>query len=239
MPLLDHFRPPWRVHHPWRGSHSPWANAIVRHLNERLLPERYYALPKVQPGGCLEIDEATIDRAAEANEPVRLVTTLVWAPTAPTLAVSVADADSGLFEVQVLIAEEGRLVAAIELVSPANKERPETRRALAVTCASLLRPGVSVGIIDVMTRRGGRFFDELLALLQLSAQGAPNEFELSAAEHRVVRREARCELESWVERLSIGSELPIVPIWLAPDLAAPLDLDPTYTAMCLSLRLQD
>ena len=45
------------------------------------------------------------------------------------------------------------LLAAIEIVSPANKDRPENRRAFAAKCAALLRQGVAVSILDVVTAR--------------------------------------------------------------------------------------
>jgi hypothetical protein len=38
MALLEHFRPPLSVTHPWKGFHSAWANAITSELNE-VLPE--------------------------------------------------------------------------------------------------------------------------------------------------------------------------------------------------------
>jgi hypothetical protein len=46
MPLLEHFRPPLSVSHPWRTFQSAWANAITNALNE-VLPKGYYAIPEV------------------------------------------------------------------------------------------------------------------------------------------------------------------------------------------------
>ena len=43
-----------------------------------------------------------------------------------------------------------RLVAAIEIVSPANKDRPEHRRAFVAKCAALLQNQVSVTIVDLV-----------------------------------------------------------------------------------------
>src|SRR5438094_8821069 len=60
MPLLDHFRPPLSVSHPWKGFHSAWANAITNHLNE-VLPEGYYAIPEVPLGDQIEIDLASLE----------------------------------------------------------------------------------------------------------------------------------------------------------------------------------
>src|SRR5689334_10346678 len=53
------------------------------------------------------------------------------------------------YEVRVFDAERGRrVVAAVEIVSPANKNRPENRRALVARCAALLWERVSVTIVD-------------------------------------------------------------------------------------------
>jgi hypothetical protein len=46
-----------------------------------------------------------------------------------------------------------RLVAAIELISPSNKDRPESRRAFVGKVAALLQRGVCVSLVDVVTIR--------------------------------------------------------------------------------------
>lgn len=45
-------------------------------------------------------------------------------------------------------------MAAIEIVSPANKDRPEHRHAFVAKCAALLQNQVSVTIVDLVTTRG-------------------------------------------------------------------------------------
>jgi hypothetical protein len=56
--------------------------------------------------------------------------------------------------VQIYDAERGRqLLAAIELVSPGNKHRPEKRNAFVGKCAAPLQKGVAVSIADVVTVR--------------------------------------------------------------------------------------
>jgi hypothetical protein len=48
---------------------------------------------------------------------------------------------------------ERRLVSAVELVSPGNKDRPESRAQFVAKCAALLRQQVSVVLVDVVTAR--------------------------------------------------------------------------------------
>ena len=61
---------------------------------------------------------------------------------------------AGEYEVRVFdLKRDRRLVAAIELVTPSNKDRPESRQVFVAKCQSLLRQGVSLVIIDVVTVR--------------------------------------------------------------------------------------
>lgn len=46
-----------------------------------------------------------------------------------------------------------RLVAAIELVSPANKDPADTRRAFVAKCASYLSQGIGLIVVDIVTTR--------------------------------------------------------------------------------------
>lgn len=239
MALFDHFRPPLSVHHPWQSIHSAWANAMVRQLNEGLLPGRYYALPNVQPGGRLEIDVATIERSTAEGPVGAGVTIAVWAPPRPALAIPIPEVELDVFEVQVLDAEQGRLVSAVELISPANKDRPDSRRALAVKCAALLLQGVSVGIVDVVTRRRANWHSELTAILHTSDPMPNQPLELCAFAYRLRRDETGSSVEAWTENLAVGADLPLLPLWLGPDIAIPLDLDQSYAAMCVALRLHD
>ena len=51
------------------------------------------------------------------------------------------------------------------------------------------------------------------------------------------KREANWLIESWMQPLSIGRPLPTLPLWLADDLAVPLDLEASYEQTCRILRL--
>src|SRR5438874_10925013 len=198
MPLLDHFRPPLSQRRHWDSFHGAWAEAMAMNLNESLLPERFVAEARVNLGGQVEIDVATFAaHGAGAESPAGGIA--LWAPPAPAATAPLDFQDPDVFEVQVLNVEEGpRLVAAIELVSPANKDRPANRRMFAVKCASYLHSGVSVQIVDVVTERAGNLQAELLELLhaQLStpAQGI---HDLYATAHRIVPLPEGLHLETW------------------------------------------
>lgn len=56
-------------------------------------------------------------------------------------------------------------VAAVEIVSPANKDRPEHRRMFVAKCAALLAQGVCVAVIDLVTTRRFNLYSDLLDLV--------------------------------------------------------------------------
>src|SRR5215207_5265092 len=152
MPLMDHFHAPLHPRRHWESFHVTWAGTIADLLNESLLPDGYFAEEHAHAGARIEIDVATF-----ADDPVPVprngsVATEPYAPPAPPLVVPAAFPDE--FEVRVYEAEGGaRLVAAIELVSPANKDREAHRRAFATKCAGYLAQGIGLIVVDVVTTR--------------------------------------------------------------------------------------
>jgi hypothetical protein len=71
--------------------------------------------------------------------------------------------DPPLHEVRLYDVQQGRrLVAAIELVSPLNKDSPARRRAFVHRCADLLECDVAVSVVDVVTAYPFDLFAELM-----------------------------------------------------------------------------
>ena len=82
---------------------------------------------------------------------------------APVVAVKTDPPDEYEYEVRIFDLERERtLVAAIELVSPANKDRPESREAFVAKCAALLRKGIAVSIVDLVTVRRFNLYAQLM-----------------------------------------------------------------------------
>src|SRR3954454_745241 len=172
MPLRDHFRPPLDDLRHWEGFHATWPVMIVA-LLRRKLPRPYFAEPRVHSGSSAEIDVATFEDEKEGvlaagggSGNGGGIATAVWAPPRPTLTVATELPAQDTYEVQVFDEKRHcRLVAAVEIVSPANKNRPEHRRAFIAKCAGLLRERVSVVIVDVVTTRTPNLYGELLELI--------------------------------------------------------------------------
>jgi hypothetical protein len=167
------------------------------------------------------------------------VATAVWAPSRPTLAVVTDLPSEAVYEVQVFDTKRGcRLVAAVEIVSPANKDRPEHRRTFVAKCVTLLQNMVSVTIVDLVTTRRFNLYAELLQFIDQQDPSLASEVPASyAAACRGTRKSDAWLLEAWVNSLAVGRPLPTLPLWLADDLAVPLDLEESYEATCRILRI--
>jgi Protein of unknown function (DUF4058) len=245
MPLRDHFRPPLDDITSWEGFHGQWPAMIVMALN-RKLPPRYAAEPRVHLGASFEIDVTAFDKdepaaftaAASGGADGGGVATATWAPPRPTFDVVTDLPDQDAYEVRVYDMDRRRLVAAIEIVGPRHKDRPESRRAFTARCAALLQEGVSVAIVDLVTIRQSNLYGELLDLIgQTDPALAPEPPALYAAACRWTHPHETWHFEAWNHTLAPGQPLPTLPLWLADDFAVPLDLEATYEETCRILRL--
>ena len=240
MPLRDHFHPPVSKTASWEGFHGMWPASIVRQLRKQL-PPGYVAEPRVHLGTLMEIDVGAlatheVARTGRSNGSGTAVTT-AWTATAPAVAVETDPPDEYEYEVRIFDVERERtLVAAIELVSPANKDRPESRQAFVAKCAALLRKGVAVSLVDLVTLRRFNLYAQLMEFvgypdLTMSIEEPP----IYAASCRWPTKGTRARLEAWSHTLAIGQPLPTLPLWLREDLVTALDLEQSYEQACSDL----
>lgn len=238
MPLLDHFYPPLHGPRRWEGFHHAWAANIAQHLNREVLPPDFFAESEISLGPTLEIDVANVELANGRETTGAATATAVWAPTKPLLAFSVDFARLNVCEVRVYEDLGGaQLRAAIELISPSNKDRPGSRRTFAAKCAGYLKQAVSVVIIDVVTERTANLHADLLEALDVSQATWESKTQLYAVAYRPVPVQKQQRIEAWPETLTLGQVLPILPLWLRLDLCLPLQMEETYTTTCSGLRI--
>lgn len=148
--------------------------------------------------------------------------------------------DQDEFEVRIYNADQGRqLVAAIEIVSPSNKDRPEHRRAFVAKVAALLQKDVSVSVVDLVTVRQFNLYADLLELIGgVDPQLGESPANLYSVTIRARKRpERRSLLDLWYYPMTIGQALPTLPIWLSPDLRVLLPLEGSYEETCRLLRI--
>lgn len=131
-----------------------------------------------------------------------------------------------------------RLVAVVEIVGPANKDRPEHRRAFAAKCVGLLKERVSVVLVDVVTTRTHNLYAELFDLIgQADPNLSPEAPPLYTAACRMTKRNNEWFLETWAQSLEPGRPLPAAPLWLADNFAVPLELEESYEQSCSILNI--
>jgi hypothetical protein len=241
MPLRDHFHPPLSELRHWESFHSRWASAIADYLDTEALPEGYFAEVQVHVGNRVEVDIATFeDQAASAGLSPNLsqpgTKASVWSPPVPTMTWPAHFPDR--VEVLVFHAEAGpTLVSAVELVSPRNKDRPQSRRDFAIKCASALKQGVGLVIVDVVTNRRANLHNELAALLEIPAESHLGDSPQYAVSYQPVQNETGAEIRIWHDALALGQPLPELPLPLDKGQTVPLDLEATYEQTCLRMRL--
>ena len=143
------------------------------------------------------------------------------------------------YEVRVYDTQSGqRLVAAVEIVSPSNKDRPEHRRVFAAKCAALIQHQVCVAIVDLVTTRHFNLYSDLMELIGQTDPSLGDEPPaLYAVACRWTRNGDSGRLESWMFPLKLGQPLPTLPLWLAENLAVPLELEPSYEETRRILRI--
>lgn len=242
MPLLDHFHAPLSAERRWESFHSSWATRLADALTERWLPPNYIAEEYVHFGPSVEIDVATFEgetpaTAEEESGTVATVGTKVWTPPVADGVLAAVFPDT--FEVRVLSTDSGpKLVAAIELISPGNKDRASERKAFAIKCASYLYQGISVIIVDIVTNRRANLHNEILRLMDGAENlQLPPESNLYAVAYRPLRRGQDDTIDVWRSPLAIGRTLPTLALGLRADLAVPVDFEATYAEACIKKRL--
>jgi hypothetical protein len=217
---------------------------MVQQLSRELPPE-FTAEPRTHLGSYFEIDVCAYEEEQQSPIAETLhndsgTAAATWSPSEPTL---LLDSDlSEQYDYEVLIYDQSRgrtLVAAVEIVSPANKDRSDNRRAFVAKCAALVQQRVCVSIVDLITTRQFNLYAELLALIGYSDPAlGPAPPAIYAATCRGRKIGERPRLEIWAYPLIVGTTMPTLPIWLRDDQAISLDLEASYEETCRVLRIR-
>lgn len=243
MPLRDHFRPPLDDVHSWDELHGGWPMAIVQELVE-ILPEPYFAAPGVHLGTLYEVDISTyrkpLAEAGDLDITNGGMAVATYAPPKPTLTLEPRLPNQDVYEVRIYDSRRNRqLVAAIEIVSPSNKDRPENRATFVAKAVTLLKNNICVSIVDVVSTFDFSLYAELVRFLEgvdpaLGSKPPP----MYAATLRMRYEDRRRMMDNWYHPLAIGDLLPTLPIWLTETKAISLDLESSYQETCRALRIR-
>lgn len=244
MPLRDHFRSPLDDVHSWDELHGGWPMMIVRQLVD-VLPEPYFAAPSVHLGTLFEVEIGTYRNAhretiAENDLGAGGTVAAIYSPPKPTLTLEPLLPDQDVYEVRIYDSRRRRhLVAAIEIVSPSNKDRPENRGTFVSKVATLLRHGICVSIVDVVSNCDFNLYADLMDFLNISDPALADEPQPMYATTIRTRFEGeRRMMDTWYHPLTLGHPLPTLPIWLKESWAISLDLESSYEETCRTLRIR-
>jgi len=237
MVLQNHFRPPLSLRRHWHAFHNAWATYIASDLNTKL-PEGYFAEPNVQFG--IEIDVAAFEESLSDEYSGSVIHLPIeqdnWLPDPPNQTVPFIPTAETM-EVSIFNTEAGPILAgAIELVSPANKDRSTHRLSFVSKCETYLRQGIGLVIVDVVTGRKANLHNELLNRLA-SKSASPFDSELYATAYRPIERDGQSNLDIWQEKLTIGDTLPTLPLWLRGEICLPVELNQIYERTCREQRI--
>lgn len=243
MPLRDHFRSPLDDVHSWDELHGGWPMMIVQQLI-KVLPEPYFAAPGVHLGTLYEVDVGTYREPAQESNGGDAgaggTAVATYAPPKPTLTLEPRLPNQDVYEVRIYDSRRNRrLVAAIEIVSPSNKDRPETRGTFVSKVAALLKHDICVSIVDVVTTSDFNLYAELMKFLESTDPALGDEPPPIYAVTVRMRYEGRRRMmDNWYHPLVLGQPLPSLPVWLKETWAISLDLEASYEETCRTLRIR-
>ncbi len=224
MPLHD-----WNNPAGWEGVHHLWITELLRWVKPRL-PEGYRAYigsaPVLAVGAPSEKPDVGV-RNWSGPQPAAGIPQSAGSPGSEPdeeIAVATLDAMTSLF-----VETHGHLVAAVELVSPRNKDRPIARETYLSRYVGYLLEGVHLLLVDVHRRpQGFSFADRIAQELQIRQPTCPPPMAVSYRVGEPAASGGR-NLAIWRRALSPGVALPdvVLPITLAS--AITIDLEQTYT----------
>jgi Protein of unknown function (DUF4058) len=229
MPLHD-----WTSLTGWDGVHQVWIVELLYWIKPRL-PVGYRAYIGTTPTfaiGAPGEERPDMGVRTVPRENGSLTSTDVPPVAAPKdpaeepdleIAVNTLTGETALF-----VECQDRLIAAVELVSPRNKNRPSACAAYASAYVGYLLKGVHLLLVDVH-RRPLRFSfaDWIAQELHIEQPACPAPFAISYRLGEPAPNGGRF-LAVWHRLLTVGTPLPLLRLPLSVKEWVPVDLEQTY-----------
>jgi len=234
MPILDHLSEEITNIVEFQSFHNAWAVYLAGKLNE-VLPRGFRAKPHAQIGSW-EVDVRT-DRFLTEGEKEKLKIQY-QPPTASATAHTSFPIELEVFIVNVSQRTQ-KIVGVIEIVSKANKDRPQNRDAFVAKCHSILSQGISLIIGDILSVPFFNLHNQLLRALEVSVGTIEEkrEMPLYCSSYRVTFDvNEKPVVEFWTHSLKVGDTLPILPLFITSEIAVPVKLEEAYMEACERLK---
>jgi hypothetical protein len=223
MPLHD-----WKDERRWDGLHLLWLAQLLDWIQPRL-PSGFRAYVGSVPALTLEAGNGKPDvtvrgwrspPSAAPSSPAAL------APDRETVATFTLDPQRAIH-----VDWHGQLIAAVEIVSPRNKDHLESKARYTRRYLGYLRQNVHLMLIDVFAQPAGfSFADAISDDLGLGEPATPPPHAISYRVGGPVPRddEMGTQVALWRRALEVGQPLPELPLPLDADQAVVIDLERTY-----------
>jgi hypothetical protein len=225
---------------PYHHFHGRWIYAISDALNNGGLPHGYYAFaeqvtPPVSP------DVLTLEMPPGGNGPATArngsvpsgpgVMTITATP--PRVRFTAAEAARPVApraqrRLQVRHNSTHRVVALIEIVSPANKASARDFRRFVEKAVDVLRQGLHLLVIDPFPptpRDPNGIHAAIWKALTKKPFVLPPDKPLTLASYEA---EGGDYYAAYVEPIAVGDELPVMPLFLGPETYVNVPLEPAY-----------
>lgn len=231
MPVHDWTRVDAGIFHAF---HVAWIPRIQEILNTGLLPEGYYALAEQQAGRRIA-DVLTLHASAPPEEPEPLPlppatggTLLAEAPPKVRRKQTIDTFALRRRSLAIRHVSGHRLIALLEVVSPANKDRPRSVEGFIDKVESMLRVGVHVTVVDLFPP-GLHDPQGMHGAIQLRLNRFEAPYDLPSEEPLTLASYVAgpC-VDVYLEHLSVGAVMPDMPLFLRPDRYINLALEATY-----------
>jgi hypothetical protein len=224
MPIHDWTRVDAGTFH---GFHTAWMTHLSETLNSGLLPEDYYALPEQHLGRSIG-DVLTLS-VQEPHSPPPASSSVAVAEHPPQVSRTLVASPSSRATQRTLTIRHvsgHRIVALLEIVSPANKDRPSHVSDFVEKAISALNAGCHLLVVDLFPP-GKHDPRGMNGAIWETAAGEdfdlPKDKPLTAASFV-----ARDEPVAYVDFLAVAEELRPMPLFLDPDYYVQTPLQDTY-----------
>ena len=237
MPIHDWTRVDAGIYHAF---HLNWIAELNKALNGGLLPPGYYALPEQHAGSAIP-DILTLHASAASAKPASLPppsggTALADAPPKVQRKQTVGSvARTRRRTLAIRHVSEHRLIAILEIVSPANKDRPRSIAEFAGKVVTALAYGVNVFLVDILPPgihdtcgMHGAIWQRLETTEE--PYDLPEDDPLTIASYV-----AGEQVDIYLEHPVVGGILSEMPLFLRPDCYINVPLDGTYQEAYRSL----
>lgn len=227
--LLDHFHPPLSKRRHWRSFLCAWAVTTTGWLNEHL-PKEWYASPLIQSS--VQEDANSNEERDIGNDISDQIDSWIPSPPGQTVHFSVMGES---YEVHVIEEKTRYCVGSIEFVSPSHKHQEESRYAFVSSCEKKLLGCGGIILVDIVANRKADLHKQLLQRFEPDL--AIVDFPLFGAAYRIEGKN-NAQLETWHEPLTVGGELPTLPLYLKNGPLIPVDLSATYQLALKAVRIE-